>query len=101
MKVPVVATLATDEPFIVPSSPEATTATLAGPPGLPPASASASSLKNFAPPLFPRKAPKIMNTMTKVAETPSARPKMPSEVRYMCCIILFREYPRIWNMPGT
>ena len=35
------------------------------------------------------------------AETPSARPKMPSEVRYMCCIILFREYPRIWNMPGT
>ena len=44
----------TEEPFIVPSSPEATTATLAGPPGLPPASASASSLKNFAPPLLLR-----------------------------------------------
>ena len=50
----VIATLVTEEPLIVPSSPEATTATFAGPPGLLPARASASSLKNFAPPLCER-----------------------------------------------
>ena len=64
VKVPVVATFATDDPLIVPSSPDATTATFAGPPGLLPASESARSLKKRAPPLAPRKAPKRMKRKT-------------------------------------
>jgi len=101
VKAPVVATLATEEPLMVPSNPEATTATLAGPPGLCPARARASSLKSRAPPLLARKAPKSTNMKTKVAETPRATPKMPSEVRYMCWITRAREYPRCMNMAGA
>ena len=56
-----VATLATALPLMVPSMPLANTATLAGPPGEPPAMAIASELKNFAMPVSDKKAPNNMN----------------------------------------
>ena len=46
---------------MVPSMPLANTATLAGPPGEPPAMAIASELKNFAMPVSDKKAPNNMN----------------------------------------
>ena len=91
VKAPVVATLAMEEPLIVPSSPEATMATLAGPPGLLPVSERARLLKNRAPPLPDRKAPNRMNRKMNVEETPTATPKTPSVVRYMCWTIRSRE----------
>ena len=48
-------------------------------------------MKNRAPPLLPRKAPKMMKVMTKVADTPRATPKIPSGVRYMCWMMRLTE----------
>ena len=58
---PVVATLATDEPFMVPIMAEATTETLAGPPESRPVRLMATLLKSLVPPPRERKAPNRMN----------------------------------------
>ena len=75
--VPVVATLATAEPLIIPISAEASTATFAGPPGERPTSVSAISLINWEKPEYLRKAPKSTNTKIYVAETLAPVPRMP------------------------
>ena len=56
--VPVVATFAMAEPLIMPMSPEAMTATFAGPPDVRPTSVREKSLMNFEKPLCFKKAPK-------------------------------------------
>ncbi len=57
---PVEAAFATAEPFSMPMKPVAMTATLAGPPGLRPASAIAPSLMSCDRPVAPRMAPNRM-----------------------------------------
>ena len=59
--VPVVATLAMAEPLIIPINAEATTATLAGPPGVCPTSVREKSLINFEKPLCFKNAPNTTN----------------------------------------
>ena len=58
---PVVTTLATPEPEIVPISAEETTATLAGPPSRWPTSASETSVNSRIMPARSRKLPNRMN----------------------------------------
>ena len=59
--VPVVATLAMAEPLIIPMRAEASTATLAGPPGVRPTRVREKSLMNLEKPLYFKKAPKTTN----------------------------------------
>ena len=61
---PVVAVLATALPDSDPIRPLASTATLAGPPGLRPKTACAKSMMNRVAPLAERKAPKMTNRKT-------------------------------------
>ena len=100
MNIPVVQTLATDEPETVPIRPELTTATFAGPPVDHPARASDRSMMNFPRPVFSRTAPKSMNMNTNVEETSSGVPKMPSVPRYMWLTILATLKPRCASMSG-
>jgi hypothetical protein len=58
---PVVTTSAVGLPDMVPNSAEDTTATLAGPPGVRPASAAEMLKKNAPPPAFSRNVPNITN----------------------------------------
>ena len=60
VKTPVEATLAADDPWIMPIMPLARMPTLAGPPGLWPAAAKARLVKKVVVPDFCRKAPKRM-----------------------------------------
>ena len=64
VKVPVVAVLATALPDSDPISPLASTATLAGPPGLAPKTDCAKVMMNRVAPVAARKAPKITNRNT-------------------------------------
>ena len=66
---PVVTTLDTEEPLMLPMRPEATTEVSAGPPRRRPVRARASWMKKLPAPSLSRKAPKMMNTTTKVADT--------------------------------
>ena len=74
---PVVATLATAEPLIMPIRPEASTATFAGPPGVWPTSVSEKSLINLEKPLYFKYAPNKTKRKIYVAETPIPVPKTP------------------------
>ena len=55
-------TLATALPEIVPNRPDEITATLAGPPGVAPASAMAKSMNSWPVPVCSTNAPKTMNS---------------------------------------
>ncbi len=66
---PVVTTLATPEPLIVPMRPDATTATLAGPPRVWPTVPSAKSVKSLIIPACSRNVPNRMNRKMYVDET--------------------------------
>ena len=66
---PVVTTLATAEPLMEPRKPEASTATLAGPPLVWPARELAMSLKNWPMPHLFITSPKMINSTIKVADT--------------------------------
>ena len=83
VNMPVVQTLATEDPEMDPMSPELITATFAGPPVEWPASAIAKSMINFPIPVCSKKVPKRINRKTNVAETSSGVPKTPSVPRYM------------------
>jgi len=96
----VVQTFATEEPEMVPMSPELTTATLAGPPVDQPARARERSMTNLPIPVFSRTDPKRMNMNTKVEETPRGTPKTPSVPRYMWLMIRETENPRWASMSG-
>jgi hypothetical protein len=78
---PIVAVLAMDEPVMVPMKAEATTETLAGPPRVWPTSAKAILIRYSPAPVRSRMAPKSTKAKTKVDDTPSGMPKMPSVVR--------------------
>ena len=80
VKVPVVTTLETEEPLMLPMRPEATTEVRAGPPLRRPVRAKASWMKKLPAPSLSKKAPKIMNTTTKVADTAMGMPNTPSVV---------------------
>ena len=78
VKVPVVTTLAIEEPEIMPVRPEARIAAFAGPPRMRPTSAKARSRKNWPAPAFSSSAPKKTNRKTKLVETLSGMPKIAS-----------------------
>ena len=80
VKTPVVMTLETALPEIVPNMPDVITATLAGPPGLAPARARPKSMKSLPVPVFSTNAPKMMNSTTYVADTLIGMPRIPSVV---------------------
>ena len=71
---PVVMTLETLLPLIVPNRPEVITATLAGPPEYRPAAAAPRLLNSRPVPLPCMKAPKTMNTAMVVATIPVSGP---------------------------
>ena len=75
--VPVVATLATALPLIIPINALAITATFAGPPGLCPTSVSEKSLINLLNPLYFKNAPNNTKINIYVALTPIPTPKIP------------------------
>ncbi len=72
------ATLATALPETVPKRALATTAIFAGPPLAPPATLLAIFIMKSPVFVASRKAPKIINRMTKVAEIPRGTPNIPS-----------------------
>src|SRR3546814_6729473 len=83
VKVPVVTTLAIDEPEIMPVRPEATTPALAGPPRYLPSREKATWMKKPPAPAFSSRVPNSTNMNTTLVDTPSATPKMPSEVSHI------------------
>ena len=95
VNIPVVHTFATDDPETVPIRPELTTATFAGPPVDQPARAIERSMINFPSPVFSSTEPKSINMKTKVEDTSSGVPKMPSVPRYMWFTIRGIENP-LW-----
>jgi hypothetical protein len=72
---------AIDEPVIIPMKPEATTDTLAGPPRVWPTSEKAMRIRYSPAPVRSSTAPNSTNANTKVADTPTGMPRMPSVVR--------------------
>src|SRR5699024_12636150 len=80
VKAPVDTTLAIADPLIEPMKPDAMAATLAGPPRVWPAMASARSLNRVDIPDLARKAAKRIKKIMYVDDTPIAIPKMPSDV---------------------
>ena len=74
VKLPVVKTLAVDEPLIVPNRAELTTATFPGPPACRPAMRVPALWNRRPMPLPSMKAPKMMNTATMVEEMPVIDP---------------------------
>ena len=79
VKVPVVTALATALPERDPINPLPSTATLAGPPGVPPNTLWAKSIMNWVAPDISRKAPKMTNRKTYLNITPAAGPNTPSD----------------------
>ena len=69
--------LATELPEAMPSSAEAMTATLAGPPEAEPATKFAHSMKKFAMPVLSRKEPKMTKTTMNYAQTFIGVERMP------------------------
>ena len=88
VKAPVVITLATALPETVPNRPLVMTATLASPPLVWPARASAKSMNSWPAPLRSTNAPNQMNSITQVADTDSGMPKLPSVVSYSGSVIM-------------
>ena len=82
VNVPVVTTLAIDEPEIMPVMPEARIAALAGPPLNRPTSANDRARKYFPAPALSRRAPNSTNRNTKLTETLSGMPKTASPVSH-------------------
>jgi hypothetical protein len=74
VKEPVVTVLATELPLIEPNRPLETTATLAGPPAVPPVIAIARSMKSCPRPVREMNRPNRTKWKTKVATTPSGMP---------------------------
>ena len=79
---PVVKTLATAVPDIIPIRLEPTTAALAGPPLDLPVRALAISIKTLPAPEFSNTAPNKTIKITNVAVTPKGVPKIPLPPRY-------------------
>lgn len=80
VKVPVVTTLAMDEPEMMPVEAEATTAALAGPPRKRPSNEMAEAMKYHPAPAVSSMAPKRTNRKMKLVDTPKATPNTPSVV---------------------
>ena len=78
VNVPVVTTLAIDEPEIAPVIPEARIAALAGPPRNRPTMANDKSRKYLLAPALSRSAPNRTNKKTKLTETSIGMPKIAS-----------------------
>ncbi len=81
VRVPIVAVLAMPLPENVPMKALATTETLAGPPRVWPTSDMASFMRNSPAPVLSKMAPKSTKAYTKVEETHSGIPKIPSLVK--------------------
>ena len=80
VKVPVVTTLAIDEPEIMPVMPDARIAALAGPPLNRPTMAKESARKYLPAPALSSSAPNSTNRKTKLTETLMGMPKTASPV---------------------
>ena len=78
VKVPVVTTLAIDEPEMAPVIPDARIAALAGPPRKRPTMANERSRKYLPAPAFSMSAPNSTNRKTKLTETSIGMPKIDS-----------------------
>ncbi len=78
VSVPVVMTLATPEPEIMPNRPELITAARPGPPVLAPVSRYAVLMMTAPNPVFSRNAPRMTKITINVAKTFVIRPNMPS-----------------------
>ena len=100
VKEPVVTTFASDEPEIVPSRPDATTAVFAGPPAYLPVKENARSMNCFAPPVASRNEPNRIKANTKVVATDIGVPNMPSSVIYICEATRLMVYPLWASIPG-
>ncbi len=85
VKMPPETTLETEEPETTPFSAEDTTATLAGPPRRWPSRAIEICIIQLPAPALSSRVPNSTNRKTKLVETPSAMPKMPSVVSHWCC----------------
>ena len=93
VKEPDVTTFATELPLMVPCSALEKIATLAGPPTLLPAMATARSLKYCPTPVLTRKAPNSRNRNMNVADTYSGVPRIPSLVKNMVLTISSQSNP--------
>ena len=82
VNVPVVTTLAMDEPEIIPVMPEARIAALAGPPLKRPTRAKASDRKYWPAPALSSRAPNRTNRNTKLTDTLIGMPKTASPVSH-------------------
>ena len=82
VNVPVVTTLAMDEPEIIPVMPEARIAALAGPPLKRPTRANESDRKYCPAPALSSRAPNRTNRNTKLTETLIGMPKTASPVSH-------------------
>ena len=100
VNMPVVQTLATEEPDTVPIRPELTMATFAGPPVDHPARAIERSMMNRPSPVFSSTEPKRMNMKTKVDDTSRGVPKIPSVPRYIWFTIRATENPLCASICG-
>ncbi len=100
VKEPVVTTTATAAPLIMPKRPEATTATFAGPPLVPPAMALAKSLKNWPMPHLFITSPNAINRKIYVEATLTDDPYIPSVLEKKWLINFCHVYPLCRKMPG-
>src|SRR3990172_10206207 len=97
---PVVTTLATDEPEIMPVIPDETTAALAGPPRNLPSSEKATWMKKLPAPAFSSSAPNRTNRKMNWVDTPSATPNTPSDVIQKCDAARPTDDPLCESRPG-
>ena len=95
VNVPVVTTLAIEDPEIRPVMPDETTAALAGPPRMWPRSENATRMKYPPAPALSSSAPNSTNRNTKPVDTPSAMPNTPSVDSHWCDIVLASDAP-LW-----
>ena len=101
VKTPVVTTLATAAPFIVPKLALPMIAACAGPPRSLPVTAKAN-LRSVAPaPEVSRMAPKRMNTSTTWPTTATGRPNTPSVLYHSFSEIRNHSTSGMFNVPGT
>ena len=101
VKEPEATVLATEEPEIIPCSPEAATAALAGPPVNRPAARKARSLKNWPMLVRSSTTAKKRNRKMKFAETWMGVPKMPApEERKVLVTSSSQSWPR-WEKTGS
>ena len=98
--VPVITTLATGLPEMVPKSALEATDILAAPPRNLPSSEVAISVKNSPPPVANRTCPNRMKATTIVATMVSGIPSRELGSMYRWTAILDQEIPRALNIPG-